>query len=365
MLRLKLIVVCALTTVIVGASTTPSVGRQRMSSVAKAALPATGLLLERPTHPGRFFDVIGRRAAVVGYEHRGFEAWVYPLKILEDFRLSFALRGYPLEIPGEEILATITTRPEATTFTYSHAAFSVRQIIFVPIDQPAIVMLLDVQTTLPIRITAAFRPRLRLMWPAGLMTQNVSWNESDHLYTLAEESRRFAGAIGSPAAQDLALMPYQEEPRDVPVRFAIEASPEEAASHSSRSSSPAASRAPTKRPQLAGNCSTSSRDSISHAATTDHYRQVLEDTTSVTTPVERLDTAYAWAKNRHRQGARNESFPRHGTDSRVSHLRRQRAARIRVVFRPGRAVDVAGLFVSWRLSNRAHGAGVPEEVSAR
>ena len=90
-------------------------------------------------------------------------------------------------------------------------------------------MLLDVSTTLPLRITAAFRPRLRLMWPAGLMTPNVSWDESERVYALTEESRRFAGVVGSPAARDVSLMPYQEEPRDVPVRFVIDATPDDAA----------------------------------------------------------------------------------------------------------------------------------------
>jgi glycogen debranching enzyme len=295
MLRFKLIVACALTTVVICSAMTRSTGRPTLSSVAKATLPATGLLLERPTYSGRFFDAIGRRAAVFGYEHRGFEAWVYPVKILEDFRLLFTLRGYPLEIPAEDILATITTRPEATTFTYSHAAFTVRQIIFVPIDQPAIIMLMDVQTTLPIRITAAFRPRLRLMWPAGLMTPNISWSETEHIYTVTEESRRFAGAIGSPAAQDLALMPYQEEPRDVPVRFAIDASPEEAADHFIPIVIAGSVKGADEANALCRKLLATGGLDL-HAAATDHYRQVLEHTTRVTTPVERLDTAYAWAK---------------------------------------------------------------------
>jgi hypothetical protein len=183
-----------------------------VKDVKKVPLASSGLSLERRTHPGAFFDVAGRRAAVFGYEHRGFEAWIYPLKILEDFRLSFSLEGYPLAVPAEDLLASIEARPEATILTYSHAAFSVRQILFVPVDQPAIVMLLDVRTTLPMRLTASFRPRLRLMWPAGLMTPFVSWNEKSGVYTIGEESRRFAGVIGSPGARDLSLMPYQEEP---------------------------------------------------------------------------------------------------------------------------------------------------------
>ena len=83
----------------------------------KFTLKKSGLELDRPMHPGAFFDVVGRRSAIFGYENRSFEAWVYPLKILDDFHLSFELQGYPLEIHANDIAATITVRPESTTFT--------------------------------------------------------------------------------------------------------------------------------------------------------------------------------------------------------------------------------------------------------
>jgi glycogen debranching enzyme len=268
--------------------------RQSNTALSKTPLPDSGLFLERRTHPGAFFDVLGRRAAVFGYEHRGFEAWIYPLKILDDFRLSFSLEGYPLELPAEELLASITARPEATILTYSHAAFSVRQILFAPLDHPAVVMLLDVKTTLPIRITGSFRPRLRLMWPAGLMTGYVSWNETDHLYTLSEETRRFAGAIGLRAGRDLSLMPYQEEPRDVPLSFAIDASVEEA----DRNFIPIVIAGSVKGADDANATCRKVLDAAMdlYPATVRHYRELAERTTSVSTPIEQLDSAFAWAK---------------------------------------------------------------------
>ena len=262
--------------------------------VKKGPLADSGLSLERRTHPGAFFDVTGRRAAVFGYEHRGFEAWIYPLQILEDFRLSFSLEGYPLAVPAEDLLASITVRPEATILTYSHAAFQVRQILFVPIDQPAVVMLLDIETTLPMRITASFRPRLRLMWPAGLMTPFVSWDEKAGVYTIGEESRRFAGVIGSPGARDLSLMPYQEEPRDVPVSFALDIPVRQADNYFV----PIVITGSVK----GGDDAKATYENVlrtaleAHSTTVAHYRNVGERTTRVSTPVERLDTAFAWAK---------------------------------------------------------------------
>jgi hypothetical protein len=73
-------------------------------------LTRSGLELERPTRYGAFFDVVGRRSAVFGYENRPFEAWVYPMKLLDDFKLSFQLEGYPLELEGADTAAAGTTR---------------------------------------------------------------------------------------------------------------------------------------------------------------------------------------------------------------------------------------------------------------
>lgn len=146
-----------------------------------------------------------------GYEHRSFEVWVYPLKILRDLRLNFQVADYPVALSNEETLAYIEVRPEATKLIYSHAAFTVQQILYAPMHEPGIVMLLDVQAVRPLTIRVAFRPDLRLMWLAGLMTGYLSWNEAGRFYTLTEETRRFAGVIGSPLARDISVQPYQEK----------------------------------------------------------------------------------------------------------------------------------------------------------
>ena len=46
---------------------------------------SSGFELKRPTRAGAFFDVVGRRAALLGYENRAAEVWSYPLKVLDDF----------------------------------------------------------------------------------------------------------------------------------------------------------------------------------------------------------------------------------------------------------------------------------------
>lgn len=258
------------------------------------ALKHSGLELERHSRAGAFFDVVGRRAAVFGYENRTLEAWVYPLKILDDFKLSFALEGYPLDLDGSEINTWINVRPEATTFTYSHAAFTARQIIFAPVDEPGIVMLIDVATTLPLRVTASFRPRLRLMWPAGLMTGNVGWDEETHVYSVTEETNRFAAIVGSPSARDLSVMPYQEEPRDAPIRFVIEVSPDAANTQLIpivlAGSVDGRTEAMARYTKLLGSIRELYESNVAY------YKTYLEGTTRIVTPDGQLNTAFSWAK---------------------------------------------------------------------
>ncbi|MBA3354913.1 MAG: hypothetical protein H0U18_03030, partial [Pyrinomonadaceae bacterium] len=91
----------------------------------KFTLRQSGLELERRTQAGTFFDVVGHKSGVFGYEHRALESWVYPMKLLDDFQLSFRIEGYPLEFRAADLAVLINARPEATTFTYSHAAFTV------------------------------------------------------------------------------------------------------------------------------------------------------------------------------------------------------------------------------------------------
>jgi glycogen debranching enzyme len=264
------------------------------AALAKFAFRKSGLELERTARAGAFYSVTGRRAAAFGYEHRALEAWVYPLKILDDFQLSFQIEGYPLEFNGTDTLARINVRPEATTFTYSHAAFTIRQTIFAPLDEPGIIMLLDVQSVLPLTVNVSFRPRLRLSWPAGLMTGSLSWNERARVYYITEETKRFAGIVGSPAASDTSVMPYQEEPRDVPARFRIEVP----AGRMNSTFVPiviAGSVEGREGAKLAYDRMLASVPSL-YEKNVAHYRRLEEETLGISTPNRELDEAFAWAK---------------------------------------------------------------------
>jgi glycogen debranching enzyme len=266
----------------------------QMKPTPKFALRTSGLELERRTQSGSFFDVLGHRAAIFGYEHRPLEAWVYPMKLLDDFELSFRIEGYPLEFRASDIAVHINVRPEATIFTYSHAAFSVRQIIYAPVDEPGIVMLLDVKSVLPMTIGVSFKPKLKLSWPAGLMTGNIGWDEKQHAYYITEESKRFVGMVGSPMGRDVSVMPYQEEPRDVPTRFEIGTTPAELKT----SYIPiiiAGSVEGREKAKAAYDHLLASVQPL-YEQTVAYYERLQRETTDIRTPDERFNTAFSWAK---------------------------------------------------------------------
>ncbi|HEX7313060.1 MAG TPA: GH116 family glycosyl hydrolase [Pyrinomonadaceae bacterium] len=262
--------------------------------VPKFPFPQSGLRLERRTRAGAFLDVLGRRSAVFGYEHRQLEAWAYPLQILDGFELSFRVEGYPLEFRGAETAALIDVRPEATTITYSHAAFTVRQTIFAPLDEAGVVMLLDVDSALPVTVTARFRPRLKLMWPAAMPTGALSWDEKQRTYVIYEETGRYAGVVGSPVARDVSVMPYQEEPRDVPAEFRMEVNASELKSNFIpiviAGSVKGREEARATYARLLGSARALYEKNV------EHYKRLLAETTEVETPDARVNEAYAWAK---------------------------------------------------------------------
>jgi glycogen debranching enzyme len=262
--------------------------------VPKFPLKTSGLRLERRTRPGAFLDVLGRKSAAFGYEHGRLEAWAYPLQILDQLELSFHLEGYPLELRGADISSTIDVRPEATIITYTHAAFTVRQIIFAPLDEPGVVMLLDVDSVLPLGITVKFRPRLKPMWPAGLMTGSLSWDEHERAYFITEESNRFAGVVGSPAAHDVSVMPYQEEPRDVPAQFHLDVPAGELKANFIPIVIAGSVKGRDDARATYARLLASAREL--YEKNVEHYRHLLEETTSVVTPDERINDALRWAK---------------------------------------------------------------------
>lgn len=162
-------------------------------------IPASGLEWRQPPQPLQFFDATGHRAGVFGRQTGQFEAWVYPVKVLHGFRLEFRQDGMIEPVRGETLLQEVIVRPESTTLVYVHPRFTVREIIWVPLDEPGIVVTFDVDSEKPLIITAKFVPDFKPMWPAGMGGQHSFWIEEDKAFGLSDGTYKPTAVIGSSA----------------------------------------------------------------------------------------------------------------------------------------------------------------------
>ncbi len=135
------------------------------------------LTIARPVQPGHPFSVAGPSGAIFGEQGGSFEAWLFPVKILSRFTIAAELADYPVPIDVTAQAAAIEVAPAVTTITYSHAAFTIKQHMFAPRDDAAgAIVLFEIASVRPLRLTFRFRPDVQRMWPAaGFGTPNAEW----------------------------------------------------------------------------------------------------------------------------------------------------------------------------------------------
>src|SRR5882757_1194830 len=161
---------------------------------------AKKLELSRPARPWEFLAAVGKRAGLLGNESGRVEAWVYPLKILRDLKLSVLTEGR--EIPAETLVRTVIAHPESTTLVYAGDTFTIRETFLVPVDQPGAVIEIQVETEQPLEIKASFVRDFQLEWPASMGGTYVNWNAELRGFVFGEDHQRFYALMASPTATD-------------------------------------------------------------------------------------------------------------------------------------------------------------------
>lgn len=168
-----------------------------------------------------YFDQLGRKFAILGYENGSFEAWGFPVKILRNLELSFILPDRVEPEPGWKFLKRFEATPFAKILTYSNQYFTLREIIIVPRNLSGALLLLDFSTVRPINLILSFIPSLQPMWPAGIGGQYCFWDENLNAYIISESSRKFNAIIGSPSAIKISSPPAHQF-SDIPYQFKLE-----------------------------------------------------------------------------------------------------------------------------------------------
>ena len=251
---------------------------------------AKPLELSRAARPWEFLCAVGTRAGLLGNEAGRMEAWVYPLKVLRDFRLVFHVDGRALA--AETLVRTVVVHPESSTLVYAGDTFSVRETFFVPVNEPGAVVLLDVETEQPLEIEARFARDFQLEWPASLGGSYVNWDRDLRAFYLGEETKKFAAFVGSPTGTE-ERGEYQtnySESNVNALRLGITAKGRErkvvvmAGSVEGRAQAEATYR----------RLSTTYADLLRSSA--DYYRKYLSQTVNLELPDAHLEQAYDWSR---------------------------------------------------------------------
>ena len=182
-------------------------GADAAATIPFFALGESPLALRGPARPGVFISAVGRRAIAMGSENGLLELWSWPVKWLHDFELSFRVPKYTEPIAGRTIAQSVTQRPEGVTIEYAYEQFTVRQHIFVPLDKPAIVMLLEVDAIRPLDIIVRFAPDIHFAWPASLGGQYLIWEQNARAFLFSEAKRTINAFLGSPAVTEASDVP--------------------------------------------------------------------------------------------------------------------------------------------------------------
>jgi len=190
-------------------------------SIQAFKLEDNPIALKRLAQPASPFDKVGRKFAILADESGSFEAWAYPLKLLRNFTFSFLVGNSTRPIQAKDIVRYISVAPEATTLTYTYQSFTVKAIYITPIEEPGAIILLQVDSILPLTVVCGFLPVLQPMWPAGLGGQYAYWEDEQKAYIISESKGQNHGIIGSPSAHGISYTPAHML-SDSPNEFKIE-----------------------------------------------------------------------------------------------------------------------------------------------
>jgi hypothetical protein len=205
--------------------------QQWLQPVPQFPLASSGLTIRQHTETLKPFTVAGECGTFVGEQNGSFEAWVFPIKLLSHFHIDAELEGYNVPIDVNEQAAEIEVAPDHTTITYSHTAFTVREILFAtPCDAngAGVMALFQIDSVRPVKLTFSFVPEVKRMWPAAnYNAPSPEWVKqgSGGYYLLHTDSDALTGAIGMPDTQPGILAPYQERPKFWPTQLILNFDP--------------------------------------------------------------------------------------------------------------------------------------------
>ncbi len=195
---------------------------------SKLAQPA----ISREVVTDKPFSVVGPRGALLGQQNGIYEAWIFPWKIISGMRITAEMQDYPVTIDVNQHAAWVDVTPDHTTITYSHANFTVKQIMTAPKETPdyaGVLVCYKIQAVRPITLTFSFEPVMQRMWPAESGDHpSPEWVRTaggSGFYILHDAFPDHYAALAMPRAEPGILPPYQERAAAWPLQFVLHYDP--------------------------------------------------------------------------------------------------------------------------------------------
>jgi glycogen debranching enzyme len=268
-----------------------------ISLIALLYSPVTRAQLSLQTDsvaPERFVAAHGRKAIVMGYASEGLELWAYPLQLISGYELGFRPVGDTTETAGSVLLRRVTYDPEAITRTYIGPDFIVRERLFVPLNEPAILLTYTVECRHGIDIVIHFTPVLDLMWPASIGGQSTQWNPAASAYILSEPLHRYSAFIGSSQVISHDEVLNSAQPGTPGNRFAFAVRAGGNSDHSVTvvvaRNDEGSSTAPARMRDLLGG------QAKFETEARNHYAELLNSTLQIETPDNSVNQQLTWAQ---------------------------------------------------------------------
>ncbi len=261
-------------------------------------------VISREAVPLKPFSVLGPRGALLGQQDGSFEAWLFPWKIFSGMQITANMQDYPVPINVNDHAAGIDVQPDATTITYSHANFTIRQIMIAPkdgADQAGVLVFYQIEAVRPMTLTFSLHPVMQRMWPAESddvpSPEWVKTGTASGYYVLHLNLPTNAAALAMPGARPGILPPYQERASSWPLQFVLHYDPARDGNKlfpllmTFGTSEQAANKTALGQALTSLNQSAQSLFAKNEA----YYRNLLATHTSIDTPDQELNAAFTWA----------------------------------------------------------------------
>lgn len=223
-----------------------------LHSVPPFTLADSSMTLRSHAESEKPFTVAGECGAMMGQQDGSFESWIFPVKLFSRMTIEAHVNGYDVPIDVNRDAGEIEVSPDHTTITYSHIAFTLKEILFATKceqqDGTGIMVLFQLSSIRPMTLTFSFTPEMKDMWPAPVSgsvdgewvdaapARNASLNDTTRpggngaqypagWYMLHTDFVNLAGAIAMPGTAPGIMPPYQEKPKAYPLQFVLNFDP--------------------------------------------------------------------------------------------------------------------------------------------